>query len=191
MTSPISQTRRLLTQTALQRLLQSLDPDPDRAAARYRDLHEGLSALFHYWGAHETSELADQTLDRVALKLEEGVAVAGESLGRYARGIARMILHESHRALEKDHRTLAEFDRMNVPDAHRREVMDALERCLDTLAADERALVLDYYAAEGPEATHVRQALAVRIGTSWTALRIRILRLRQRLETCVSAALKH
>jgi hypothetical protein len=175
----------------LQRLLVSLDPDPDRAAERYRDLHEGLSALFHYWGAIETAELADRTLDRVALKLEEGVVVAPEAVGRYARAIARMILHESHRAREKEQRTLAEFDRMKVPDAHRHRVVEALEECLQTLAAEERRLITDYYAAEGPEATHVRQRLAVRIGTSWTALRIRVLRLRQRLEACVSQVMKH
>jgi hypothetical protein len=188
---PESQIRRSLTQTALRRLLQVLDADADRAADRYRDLHEGLCALFHFWGASETAELADRTLDRVAMKLDEGVVVAPDAIGRYTRGVARMILHESHRTLEKEHRTLAEFDRTNMPDERRGRVLDALEHCLGTLAAHERTLVLDYYAAEGSDATHVRQRLAVRIGVSWTALRIRVLRLRQRLEVCVSEAMKH
>lgn len=185
------QTSKSLTQEGLRRLLETLDADPDRAAVRYEELRHGLQALFRFWGAIAGLELADLTLDRVALKIEEGTSIAGESVGRYARAVARMIFHERQREFDREQRTLTEFQRTNASedDAHER-VLAALDQCLETLPSDDRRLLLDYYDVHGPTASQVRQRLAVRIGTSWTALRIRVLRLRQRLEACVGAALK-
>jgi DNA-directed RNA polymerase specialized sigma24 family protein len=59
------------------------------------------------------------------------------------------------------------------------------ERCLAELPADGRALILEYYAAEGRLKIDGRKRLAAALGLSDTALRNRAQRLRDRLERCV------
>ena len=87
-----------LTPTAFDRLLQALDSDRDRAALAYEQLRRRIVGLMRWWGALPAEELADQTLDRVARKLEEGAPIQPGSFGAYVRGVARMIFYEWSRA---------------------------------------------------------------------------------------------
>ncbi|MGH9330319.1 MAG: RNA polymerase sigma factor, partial [Vicinamibacterales bacterium] len=49
------------------RLLERLDPDPDRAAAAYERLRAALEKFFDWHGAWPPEECADETLDRLAV----------------------------------------------------------------------------------------------------------------------------
>src|SRR5262249_30258225 len=65
-----------------------------------------------------------------------------------------------------------------------------LERCLDQLSESNRDLILQYYAFEkrGKAARH--RELAQSLGLSSNALRIRVYKIRQKLEACVKECLK-
>jgi hypothetical protein len=65
-----------LTASALERLLVRLDSDPTRAAAAYEALRLSLTRFFDWRGAHFPDECADETLNRLARRLDEGAAVA-------------------------------------------------------------------------------------------------------------------
>ena len=60
------------------------------------------------------------------------------------------------------------------------EVMDQLVRCMDDLNGDERSLMERYY--NGGEAA---KSIAAAIGSSAAAIRVRLMRLRERLRQCL------
>jgi DNA-directed RNA polymerase specialized sigma24 family protein len=169
-----------LTPGAFDGLLAALDPDRERAAAAYERLRERLIGLLRWWGGSQPEELADETLDRVARKLEAGAEVPGESLGAYVRGVGRMVFHEWTRRPRPEHAAI-EVAAMVGGDDH--QALTDLDGCLAALAPDDRRLLLRYY-GEG-RAADVRRRLADEMGLSPTALRIRAHRLRVRIETAL------
>jgi DNA-directed RNA polymerase specialized sigma24 family protein len=170
-----------LSPAAFERLLAALDSDRDRAAASYATLRRRVAGLLEWWGAADPDTLADVTLDRVARKLEEGTTINDDSFGAYVRGVARMVFYESarERRAQRDVLPRPAGDDEEIERRHA-----CLDRCLTALSEVERSLVLRYY--EGGRKVDVRRALAHEHGLSMTALRIRLHRLRQRLEQCVS-----
>jgi DNA-directed RNA polymerase specialized sigma24 family protein len=171
-----------LTAQAFDGLLGALDPDRERAAAAYERLRERLIGLMRWWGAAQPEDIADEALDRVARKLETGVEIPDGSLGAYVRGVARMVFYEWTRRPRAEHIAI-EVATTASGDDHT--ALTQLDGCLDRLAAEDRRLLLKYY-GEG-RAADVRKQLARELGLSPTALRIRVHRLRIRVES----AMKH
>ncbi len=171
-------------------LLARLDGDPARAGAEFERLRRTLVKFFGWRGAAWPEDCADDTLDRLARKLEEEVAVL--DLPGFALGIARMVLHESARSSarlvpleEADPRAVS--PRARPDDSLERH----LDRCLEELPQEGRDLVLAYYAAPGGRGKiENRQRLARELRLSDNALRSRVQRLRDRLEQCVRGRAK-
>jgi DNA-directed RNA polymerase specialized sigma24 family protein len=82
-----------LTEIAFDRLLDHLDPDRGRAADRYEELRRILVRFFEWGGAPFPEEHTDETFDRVARKLAEGIAI--ENIGGYSYRVARLVLLET------------------------------------------------------------------------------------------------
>lgn len=172
-----------LTAGAFARLLELLDSDRERAGVAYEQLRERTIGLFGWWGAARAEELADDTLDRVAHKLDEGTVVPQASLGGYVRGVARMVFYESRRDPSEP---LNDREVAAAAPAEESAALSCLDECLISLAEADRKRVLRYYEGNRIE---VRQAIAKDLGISMTALRIRMHRLRLQLERCVSSCL--
>jgi DNA-directed RNA polymerase specialized sigma24 family protein len=181
------QARRRITAAALDGLLSRLDSDRDHAGERYEELRRRLNGLFRWWGSVSSFELADRTLDRVAMKLQEGAAVTAEALPGYVRGVARLVFHESLRERQQEERALRELPTDDDGESDQEEALAALDVCLDTLNPDDRRLILGYYAPGATSMIKTRQSIASALRLSPTALRIRAHRLRQRLEECLAA----
>jgi len=175
-----------LTASALDRLLARLDVDPSRAAAAYEALRLSLTRFFDWRGAHFPDEGADETLNRLARRLEQGVDVA--DLRGFALGIARLVLLERARSpqLRQD-----ELDEQRIGPAPVEQgetdprLHDCLERCLASLPVDARRLILEYYQDQRRQKIDRRVRLATELGLSANALRSRAQRVRDRLERCV------
>src|SRR5262249_12867895 len=73
------------------------------------------------------------------------------------------------------------------PDHERRR--DCLDRCLDRLGRARRNLVLRYYKEDGQSKIGDRKKLAEELGVDRNALRIRVYRIRAKLETCIESCL--
>jgi DNA-directed RNA polymerase specialized sigma24 family protein len=179
-----------LSPRALARLLERLGPDPDRAGAAYEALRRMLVKFFDWRGAPLPEESADDTLDRLAAKLDEGRRV--DDIHSYALGIARLVLLEQWRRPEArlvaaDDAQLARLAAPEPPDDEPRRA--CLERCLEELPRDSRDLVLQYYVAEGRAKIDNRRRLAEALGVSDNALRSRVQRVRDGLERCIAKCL--
>jgi len=184
---------RGLTGAALARLLARLDADPVRAGEAYEALRRTLVKYFDWRGAHHPYECADETLDRLARKLEEGMRV--DDPRSFARGIARLVLFERWRQPEARARIAdeSELDRLPAPLVAEPEEGEAREqcftRCLAELPAEGREIILRYYSAEGRLKIETRRHLAGSLGLSDNALRSRAQRIRDRLERCIGRCL--
>ena len=167
------------------RLLARLDPDPGRAAGEFERLRRTLVKFFDWRGAPGPEDAADETLERLAGKMEE---VEVLDVPAFAHGIARLVLHEVQRS-EARHTSLDGLEPA-APEKVDGPVSEALLRglrpCLDALPRDSRELLLGYYAAgDGTEKIEGRQHLAKKHGLSANALRSRVQRLRDRVEACL------
>jgi DNA-directed RNA polymerase specialized sigma24 family protein len=174
-----------LTGSSFDRLLLLLDADRDRAGEQYELLRRKLVKFFECRRSPTAEDDADETITRVARKIEEGEAI--NQVAAYSYGVARLVLLESNRQHRRQ-MTLVE----PVPAVHAdRDSTEAearlacLERCLDGLPAATRDLLVSYY--EGSKSGRIRQRhrLADAHGMPINALRIRVHRLRAKLEDCV------
>jgi DNA-directed RNA polymerase specialized sigma24 family protein len=181
---------RGLDERSLQRLLAALDRDPARASERYEALRLRLVRVFTWERQADAESLADQAMDRVARRVDEGVELA--DVAAYAHRVAELILLETRRAAQRRQAALDAHARLSPPDrssaaVERRHA--CLEACLSRLQPDQRDLILRYYTADGRARIEQREALAKAHGIPLGALRNRALRLREKLEACLTACL--
>ena len=177
--------RRSITAEDFARLLARLHPDAEQAGQEYERLRRALLKFFDWRGAWLPEECADETIDRLARKLEQ---TAVENVPNYAHGIARLVLLERRRwpvvsSIEgvKDGITAAIPPEPEEDNGR----LDCFDRCLDELSAEHRTLLLRYYEGERQAKISGRRRLAASIGVTDSALRNRVQRLRERLEACV------
>lgn len=177
-----------LTKGALNNLLAFLDADPELAGRRYVALYGKLTKFFEWRGCAAPDVSADETLNRVARKIEQGAVIT--NFNGFLYGVARNVLNEDFKKRGEEQRRLADFARF-VEARETREpdgLLTCLESCLLTLPAGDRELLLAYYQGCPHRLTH-RQELARRHGLSINALRVRVHRLRLMLEQRVTNGL--
>jgi DNA-directed RNA polymerase specialized sigma24 family protein len=177
-----------------------MDEGVDSAGERYIEMRRRLVSYFGRKRCLSPDELADETFNRVARKLEEQGAITDASPAQYCYIVARFVFLEYLRRAE--HRNVS-LDEVSIfPDALLRPPLaiadeagvDAderrfgcLDRCVGQLTAYDRALILEYYSGgQGVRIEHRRQ-LAARLGLTANALTIRACRIRGTLEACVTA----
>lgn len=166
-------------------LLSRLGTDDERAGVSFERIRRGLIKFFDWRGASWPEECADMTLDRLARKIEQGVAVV--DVAAFAYGIARLVLQEALRSDARRESLDVEPPVDSLADPSEREALYRhLEICLGRLPEGGRELVLAYYAAgSGRSKIQSRRRLAHELRLSDNALRSRVQRLRERLEECV------
>lgn len=182
-----------VTGRGFDRLLRSLDEDPDRAEARYAHLRRRLVWFFERRGLPAAEDHADETLTRVAQKLEAGERV--EDVGTYSLGVARFVRLESLRQVRETPLDLETVEpsvepRTPVTVDEPDDRLPCMQRCLAACSAEERELILTYYLGESRGRIDLRRALAARLGIPVATLRIRAFRTRQRLLACVTTCLE-
>jgi RNA polymerase sigma factor (sigma-70 family) len=172
------------------RLLARLDADPERAGEEYERLRFTLEKFFDWRGAWPPEECADETLDRLARKLEGDVQV--QDVRSYAYGIARLVFLEWQRrpavvSLADEPRAARLAAPPPLEDEDDDRFQACFNRCLGELPPESRTLVLEYYMAERRAKIDNRRRLARTFGITESALRNRMQRVRARLERCVQA----
>lgn len=187
----------VLTQEAFDALLAWLDPDRERAGSKYEAIRLRLIKIFTCRGCSEAEELADETINRVSVRVTE---IAGSYTGDpalYFYGVSQKVHLEYLRKDQKRHTELAvdaAVSTLTVPTLSLSDDIEpeyeCLERCLEHLPTDNRKLVVQYYQQEKQAKIEHRKMLAIELGIAVNALRIRAHRIRVALQQCVHNCLE-
>lgn len=174
---------------AFDRLLAAFSSDREQAGETYEQLRNTLVTFFDWRGCADPEELADETFNRLARRLEEGEEIRNAQI--YCLGVARLLVLE---VKPKQNRRAPDLDALlgiaaPVSDkealVERERKFDCLERCLERLSAENRALLISYYQGERAAKIDHRLELAKSLGITLNSLRVRLHRLKARLEICV------
>ena len=183
-----------LTAERFARLLDRLDVDRDRAGERYEDFRRRLTRFFEWRGAPFPEEHTDETFDRVARRLDEGIEIT--NISGYCYEVARLVFLETLKGHDRRHTQLEDthFEAAvtMARDIEEKEVrMKCLDSCLVGLTAESREMIIEYYQDESRGRIDRRKALADRFGLRRDALANRAQRLRDKLQQCVAQCVKN
>jgi RNA polymerase sigma factor (sigma-70 family) len=189
------------TKDAFRQFLLWLDEGVESDGERYLEIRRRLVLYFDRRNCTGPDELADETLSRVANKLQEQGEITDLSPAHYCYVTARFVYLEhlrqpehKHKSIEQlAHATGAQFERSvsgssvarQDREDEREKLLDSLESCLKSLAPADRELILEYYQGDGRTKIQSRRKLAERLGLSANALSIRACRIRNKVEECV------
>jgi DNA-directed RNA polymerase specialized sigma24 family protein len=172
-----------LTQEAFDSFLARLGSDRAEAGAQYQTMRAALVRYFSEYGHLDADECADQTLDRLVRKNSECQI---DNLTAYMYAVARWVRVENHRRTKREV-PLSETANLTAVAGDPHEAVEKAEklaivhRSAQQLSGDDAALLAAYFPSAGDERAG-RRALAVALGISAAALRLRLCRARRRLE---------
>lgn len=189
---------------AFARFLVWLDGGMNSDGQRYLEVRRRLELYFDRKNCVTPAELADETLNRVAKKLEEHGEITDVAPMQYCYIVAKFVFLEALRAdkrspfnrplsakngsnLSGQSATLLEAD---VASERKEKIADCLQHCLESLPTADRELIVEYYRGQQRSKIERRSALAARLGLTANALSIRAYRVRQRLEVCLQSCFK-
>lgn len=183
-----------MTQDEFDRLLAWLDLDRAQAAERYEEIRQSLIKIFNWRGCADAEGLADEVINRVAVRLPELVADYVGDPAPYFYGVTKNLLHEYRRRMKAraplDDNVSATVPAPEPEDEHSEQMHECLSRCVGELDADSRELIMAYYSLDKHDKIGGRKALAGRLGISVNNLRVRVYRIRAALEKCIRQCLK-
>lgn len=170
----------VIDQAAFERMLLWLSADREEAARKYEAIRRRLIEIFASRRFPDAERLADDTIDRVILKVPQ---VADGWVGppvAYFLGVARKIILEASKPIR-----LVVPPAPPDPDELEREDQ-CLERCLALLAEADRKLVLEYVSGN----KKLRQELTLSLDITPNALRIRVCQIKKTVRPCVRDCLE-
>ncbi|MCA1623719.1 MAG: hypothetical protein LC768_15730 [Acidobacteria bacterium] len=176
-----------VTQESFDLLLTWLDcTGRETAGQRYEKIRQRLIRIFLGRGCFEAEDLADETINRVALKLPQ---IAENYIGEpvlYFYGVADKIHLEWLRKQKKIKQVPSRETKSAGEIESSAEVeYECLEVCLETLPEEYRRLIVEYYRKEKSAKIENRKALALELKISVNALQVKASRIRSSLKECV------
>jgi DNA-directed RNA polymerase specialized sigma24 family protein len=169
-----------LTPRAFNRLLDWLDEGTNSEGEKYLEMRRRLIAYFDRKNCSAPDELADETLSRVARRIDEEDFIESETTARYCYIVARFVFMEHLRRTEKSDEVLDEMrrqpsrsDRAAEAYEEREKRLSCLDQCTGKLEPSNRELIIRYYVGNGRLKIGNRRALADSLGVTMNALSIR------------------
>lgn len=166
-------------------LLNWLDPDRNRAGARYEEIRQSLIKIFSWRGFKDAEDLTDETISRVTAKV---LKVSKDFRGDPAvffYAVAKKLVLEAYR---RDQRRALLPENSSAPivtlDDDDKAELQCLKKCLNELPAADRELILLYYQQDEPKIP-LRKALAKRFKMTPNTVRVRAYRIRIILYGCI------
>ena len=172
-------------------LLRWLDPDPEKAGRKYEEIRHALIKIFERRGAYDAEELAAETINRVLNKVPKIVKGYVGDPALYFYAVAKRFgfeaLRQQQARVDDD---LEQFRAPSMDDERndREPEYECLDQCLAQLPPADRELILSYYQQGERNISH-RKELARRHRKDPNALRVKVHRIRERLETCMNKCL--
>lgn len=178
---PDSKTKKEVTRENFASFLEWLGPDKDRAGEEYERLRFRLRTFFSQRHCTFADELADETINRVILKSAEEKI---DNKLAYCYGVARNVYRES---LRKE-RTHVDIDEVTIAAKAPEEPAfssECLDKCLEKLPPESKTLLLDYFSEAKMAKIQLHKRISEGLKTTQTALRMRVMRTKEKLKVCV------
>lgn len=176
-----------LSKMDFEQFLQTLDADEDTAAEKYLRLRAGLESFFEWRDCDNIEELTDIVFDRVTKKIIEGEII--ENIDAFCVSIAKFVVLEYKRKslrrleLEVVRETENFVEKIETEDLQRRN-LECLRKCLAQLPENKCKLLIEYFDTEEATMIPKRKSLADKLQLNLNSLRIRVSRLKSKLEQC-------
>lgn len=177
-----TQVSKEVTREKFANFLAWLSPQSDSAGEEYERLRFRLYTFFSQRRCSFPDELADETINRVILKSSEEYI---ENKLAYCYGVARNVYRESLRK-ERSHLNIDEVTiAAEAPPAEQSFSVECLDKCLAELPSESRTLILDYFSEVKLAKIELHRRISERLEMTQTALRMRVMRIKQKLKICV------
>jgi len=176
----------VLSREDFDRLLAWLDQDRARAGLAYEEIRRRLTTIFAARNCPVPEELADETLDRVARRVADIAEGYTGDKARYFFGVANNVHHEH---LKRPPAPEPREELFSEDTADQELIHNCLELCLGKLPGDARAMILRYYSQEKGAKVDLHKRMVDEFGVSINTLRLRILRVKQKLQPCIERCL--
>lgn len=181
---------KVLTQTGFDKLLVTLDADREQAGAKYESLRGRLIKFFEWRNCESAEELTDVVFDRVIRKIAEGEQI--QNVNAYSATVAQFVFKEDCRSRSRrtqsieDTKEIENLVQMNgfVEEEIDDSQMNCLEKCLAEFSDENRRVIVAYYDTDERTMIATRKRLADLLDVSLNVLRIRVCRLKAKLEDC-------
>ena len=181
-----------LAQTDFDKLLALLDADRETAGVKYESLRVRLIKFFDWRNCETAQELADTVFDRILRKISEGAEI--QNINAYSATIAQFVFKENLRNPAFQFESIEEnpnvqnFVKTEEPEEDDAETLrfDCFEKCLSEMDSETRRLLIAYHDTDERTMIPTRKRLADSLSISLNTLRIRVCRLKNKLENCVS-----
>lgn len=174
-----------LAQEDFDRLLTWLDDDREQAAQTYEKIRWRLITIFAARGCATPEDLADETIDRVARRVSE---ITKDYVGEPARYFFGVANHVHHEFLKRP--PIAPVpEEFAVNETDKELIHECLEQCLRRLSDADRQMILLYYSEEKKAKADLHRTMAAEMGVTINTLRLRVLRLKEKLQPCVERCL--
>jgi DNA-directed RNA polymerase specialized sigma24 family protein len=180
----------VLTQKDFDNLLGWLSADREEAGKKYEEIRECLVRFFRFKGCSDPAILADETINRVAVKVSSFDSDKEVKTITYFYGFAKKIYLEyisQTRKMEVQLETNCPLKDTHTIDFGANEGQDfnCLEDCLAKLPPVESKIVVMYYSRDKRAKLEQRKKMAESMNLKMGALHIKIHRIKNVLKECV------
>lgn len=174
----------VISQNDLEQLLDWLNSDRDLAGQKYELVRNRLIKIFYARGCSVAEDLADETIDRVARKIEKLSATYKGDPSLYFYAVGKKVFLEYTRR-PKTEELPQKLVKEATADGENEIYFECLDKCFSKISSDKQQLIVGYYESEKRDKIENRKKLGELLGVSNEALRVRALRIRQILQNCV------
>jgi DNA-directed RNA polymerase specialized sigma24 family protein len=183
-----------ITQEDFDNLLGWFSADADEAGRKYEEIRQGLIRFFRFRGCTEAEDLADETFNRIAQKLEKIKFDDNIKLITYFYSFASNIYLEDFtkrkRNAAKTEDIISSIEQKNqIEEIEKSPAIECLEKCLTRETPETRSLLLEYYSREKNEKIELRKKLAEEQNVNIQSLHTRVFRLKKNLRKCLKNCL--
>jgi DNA-directed RNA polymerase specialized sigma24 family protein len=183
-----------LTQEDFDALLNWLSENREEAGKKYEKIRNGLIRFFRFRGCADPYSLADETINRVALKLSTFDTSKNVKTITYFYGFASNVYLEYIRSpknmeVQIESEYFSSLKNFRAP-AESNKQYDCLEDCLTKLPQEESSLVIQYYGLNKNERFERRKKMAEAMNLKIPALHTKVYRIRSVLRECIEDCLK-
>jgi DNA-directed RNA polymerase specialized sigma24 family protein len=188
---PTMEKNRSLSENHFNNLLEWLSHNREESGQKYEQIRLGLIRFFRFRGCNDPATLADETINRVALKLDKFRSATAKETSIF-HGFAINIYREYQTRAKKEVQLDLDIplETRAVDDADQKETIHkCLDECLKKLNPCDHEMVLNYYKNEREKRLEDRRLLAEDLGINMGTLHTRVCRLRSVLKTCIKACI--